>query len=132
MLLTKGAALYGEVLSKGIDQTPIHRAVAGDNTLARQVLLVLAEVGAAMLHEHIQLYERTFVEKLLDALTGSVLALGMLLLDAGGAAPLHDVLFLGFHQINFLLNCSHYIPPREYGAYYILHHLGQNCKLIYD
>ena len=132
MLLTKGAALYGEVLGKGIDQTPIHRTVAGDNTLTRQVFLVLAEVGAAMLHKHIQLYERTFIEKLLDALTGSVLALGMLLLNAGGAAPLHNMLFLGFHQINFLLNCSHYIPPREYGASYILHYSWQKCKQFYD
>ena len=82
MLLTKGATLYGEILGKGIDQTPVYRTVAGDNTLTRQILLVLTEVGAAMLHKHIQLYERTFIEKLFDALTGSVLALGMLLLDA--------------------------------------------------
>ena len=36
------------------------------------------------------------------------------------------------HQLNFFLNCSHYIPPREYHASLILHYPAQNCKLIYD
>ena len=97
MLLTQGTAFHREILCEGIDETPINGAIARHNALARKLLLVLAEVRATMLHEHIKLDKGILVEELLDALTCRHLALLMLLVDAGLAATHHDMLFLGFH-----------------------------------
>ena len=110
MLLAQRAALDREVLGKGIDQAAVHRAVAGDNALTRQILFVLPEIRATMLHEHVQFNEGAFIKEHLNALTGSMLALGMLLFNAARTAALHDMLFLGPHQFNFFLNCSQLYP----------------------
>src|SRR6185312_1680275 len=55
-------------------------AVAGNDVLVR------AEIGVAVLHEHVELLEGVRIEQQLDALAGSELALGVLRLDALFAA----------------------------------------------
>ena len=97
MLLAERTAFHGKILGKGIDKTSVDCAIACHDTFSRQLLLVLAEIRATMLHEHIKLDKSVLIEELLNALTRSHLALLMLLVDAALAATHHDMLFLGFH-----------------------------------
>lgn len=66
VLLTEAAARDREVLRIGVDQTAVDRAVARDDAVARHVLLVHAEVRAAVFDEHIELDERILVKELLE------------------------------------------------------------------
>ena len=110
--LGQGSAGDGEILRKDIHYTAVDGAAAGHHAVAVEVLLVHAEVRAAVLHEHIVLLEAAleaaFVEKERNPLAGGQLALGMLGLDAflpaaetGVRAPLNqllDVLSLNAHS----------------------------------
>ena len=132
MHLTQGTALYGEVLCKSINQAAINSTIAGNNALSRQVLLLLAEIGAAMLYESIQLNERAFIKQLGNTLTGSHLALLMLLCDTLLAAAHLDVGFLFLHKFNLFLNCSHFLPPKQphktLAGFYYLSSCWQSSK----
>ena len=66
VLLAEAAARDREVLRIGVDQTAVDRAVARDDAVARHVLLVHAEVRAAVFDEHIELDERILVKELLE------------------------------------------------------------------
>ncbi len=76
----------GEVLGEGVDQTSLHGAVAGDDAVAGDALLVHAEVIAAVDDELVELLERAVVEEELDALPRRELPLGVLAGDARFAA----------------------------------------------
>jgi hypothetical protein len=62
------------------------RAPAGDDAVAGDLLLLHAEIGRAVLDEHIELLERAFVEEDFDALARGELAAFVLGLDARLAA----------------------------------------------
>jgi hypothetical protein len=79
--LGQRAAEDGEVLAEDIDQAAVDRAPAGDHAVAGDFCLH-AEVGAAVLDEHVELLEGALVEQQLDALARGQLALGVLRLDA--------------------------------------------------
>ena len=111
VLLAQGTALDREVLRESVDKAAVNRAVARDDALARQILLVLSEVRAAMLHEHVKLDEGVLIKELLDALASRHLALFMLLVDALLSAAQLDMFLLGVHEGDFFLNCSHTLPP---------------------
>ena len=53
----QGAAEHGEVLREDEDETAIDGAVAGDDAVAGNLLLVHAEIGATMLDEHVPFFE---------------------------------------------------------------------------
>ena len=114
VFLTERAALDGEVLCERIDETTVDRAVARNDALAGQFLLLLPEVRAAMLHEQIELDEAALVKEQVETLARRQLPFGVLLLDALCAAALHDMLFFLEHLINFFLDCGHHIPPDVY------------------
>src|SRR5207247_4504680 len=84
--LAERAAEDGEVLREGVDEAPLHGAVAGDDAVAGDALLLHAEVGAAVDDELVELLERAVVEEELDALARGELPLGVLPGDAGLAA----------------------------------------------
>ena len=107
VLLTEAAARDREVLCVGVDQTAVDRTVARDNAVTRHVLLVHAEVRAAVLDEHIELDERILVKELLEALARRVFSLSMLFLNASGATTLTDVLLHRVHLSDFFLNACH-------------------------
>ncbi len=111
MLLTERTAGNREVLRVRIDEAAIHRAVAGDDTVGRQILLLLTEIRAAMFHEHVELHERPFVKEFIEALARRIFSLGMLLLDACGTAAFADVRFFRIHLVNLFLNGCHFNPP---------------------
>ena len=111
VLLAQGAALDRKVLRESVNKAAVDRAVARDDAFARQFLLVLSEVRAAMLHEHVKLDEGVLVKELLDALASRHLALFMLLVDALLSAAQLDMFLLGVHEGDFFLNCSHTLPP---------------------
>ena len=74
-------AIDGEVLREDIDHAPVHRAPAGDDAVAGDVLLLHAEIGAAMGLEHVVFFEAALIEQQFDALTRGQLALGVLTVD---------------------------------------------------
>ena len=72
----------GEVLAEHENQPSADLAVAGDHAVAGNGLVGHPEIGAAVLHEHVPLFEAAFVEQQLDALPGGELALPVLGVDA--------------------------------------------------
>lgn len=111
VLLAEAAARDREVLRIGVDQTAVDRAVARDDAVARHVLLVHAEVRAAVLDEHVELDERVLVKEPFKALTRRVFSLSMLFLNASSTATLTDVVLHRVHLIDFFLNACHSNPP---------------------
>ncbi len=72
------AAEHGEVLREHVDDAAIDRAPAGDDAVAGDFVVLHAELGGAVLDEHVELLERAFVEQQLHALARGELALGVL------------------------------------------------------
>ena len=83
MTFGQRAAEDGEVLAEDEDETAVDRAMARDHAVARDPLILHAEVGAAVLDEHIGLLEGARVEEQLQALARRELAALVL----GGDAP---------------------------------------------
>src|SRR6185312_2318208 len=86
MGLAQGSAEHGEILAEGEDGAAIDEAMAGDDAIARDFLLVDAEIRRAMLDEHIPFLEGARIEEQLQALARGELALGVLGRDAPLAA----------------------------------------------
>jgi len=92
---TERAAEHGEVLREDGDLPTVDLAPAGDDAVAEDLLLLHLEVGAAMLHEPIDLDERARIAKQLDALARGELAALVLLVDALLPATEHSALVHG-------------------------------------
>ncbi len=86
MRLRQSTAEHGEVLAEDEDQAAVDHAVARDHAVAGDLVVLHAEVGAAVLDEHVPFFEGALVEQHLQALARAELALGVLRLDALGAA----------------------------------------------
>src|SRR5262249_29505690 len=76
------AAEDREVLAEDEHQATIDGAVACDNAVAWDALVAHAEVGRAMLDEHVPFFEGAVIEEKIDPLAGGQFALCMLRLDA--------------------------------------------------
>ncbi len=87
MGLGQRAAENREVLGEHEHRAPVDGAPAGDDAVAGNARLLHAEIGRAVLDEHVELLERAVVEQKLDALAGGQLAARMLRRDAFFAAP---------------------------------------------
>src|SRR5262249_18277882 len=88
------AAEDSEVLREHEHGAAADGAVAGHHTIAEDLLLLHAEVGAAVGDEFVELDERAWVEEQLQALArgelaGGVLAIDALLAATGQGARLH-------------------------------------------
>ncbi len=79
--LGKGASEYCEVLCEHVYQTAFDCTETGHHTVTEDMLLVLAEVCAAVCHKHVELLETTLVEQHRYALAGGVFASLVLFLD---------------------------------------------------
>ena len=86
MRLRQRAAEHREILGEQKDRAAVDGAPAGDDAVAGDLLLLHAEIGGAMLDEHVELLERAFIEKNLDTLARGQLAALVLRVDAGLAA----------------------------------------------
>ena len=73
--------MNGEVLCEDEYQTALDSTATSHDTVAKELLLLHAEVVATVLLEHIVLFERTLVQQHVDTLTCSILATVMLFLD---------------------------------------------------
>ncbi len=82
MRLRQRTTKDGEVLAEDEHQPPVDHAVAGHDTITRNLLVRHAEIGAAVLDEHVPLFKGTLVEQHFDALARGELALGVLGVDA--------------------------------------------------
>jgi len=83
----KGAPKNREILAEEKDEPSVDHSVARDNTVTSNLLLRHAEVGAAMLDEHVPLFKAAFIEEDLDALSSSEFSFGVLFGDSGRSAP---------------------------------------------
>jgi hypothetical protein len=83
---------HREVLGKDKGQAAVDPAPAGDHAVPGNPIPGHAELGDAMLDEHVELLEGALVEQEVDALAGRELALGVLGGDALGASA-HPRLF---------------------------------------
>ena len=72
--------MYGEVLCEDEYQTAVDGTASGYHTVAQELFLLHAEVVATVLLKHVVLLEGSLVQQHLNALTGCVLALVVLLL----------------------------------------------------
>ncbi len=82
----KRAAQNREVLAEHIDLTAIDGAPARYHAVARNFLLRHAEIGAAMRDIHVELLERSFVEKHFDSFARGKLAFAVLGIDTALSA----------------------------------------------
>ena len=82
------AAEDREVLREDVDQAAVDAAVAGDEAIAGDDLLVHAEIAAAVGDQLVDLFEGAFVEQQFDALAGGEFALLVLARAAFGSAAL--------------------------------------------
>ena len=104
MRLGERAAEHGEVLAEDEDEPAVDGALAGHDAVARHLLLGHAELGAAVLDEHVGLLERIRVEQKLDPLAGGELAALVLRLDPPFAAAQPGRRALGIELIEDLLH----------------------------
>src|SRR5262249_26212719 len=86
--LRQRAAKHGKVLSERKHGAAVDGPPAGDHAIARDFSLLHAELGRAVLDEHVELLERTLIHEELDALARGELAALVLHLDARLAAAL--------------------------------------------
>ena len=74
MRLRERAAKHREVLAEDKNQPAVDRAVAGDDAVARDLLLADAEIMAAVLDKHVPLLERAGIEQDIEPLARGELA----------------------------------------------------------
>ena len=86
MRLRQRAAEHGEILAEDEHQPAVDGAIAGDDAVAGHLLLLHAEIVAAMLDEHVPFLEGIGVEQDFEPLARGQLALGVLRLDPALAA----------------------------------------------
>jgi hypothetical protein len=67
---------------KNEHQTAIDHAVAGDDAIARNFVVLHPKVSAAVLNKHIPFFKGAFVQQQLDALARRELAFAVLCVDA--------------------------------------------------
>jgi hypothetical protein len=87
--LAERAAEDRDVLAEHAHRAAVHGAVAGHHAVTVGPVALLAEVRRAVPGQLVQFDERAGVEQQLDALTGGLLALGVLLLDHARRAGVH-------------------------------------------
>src|SRR4051812_14311312 len=104
MRLGQRAAEHGEVLAEHEHQPATDRTPAGDHAVAGDLLLGHAEIRRAVLDEHVPFLERALVEQGLDAFAGREFALGVLRLDALGAAAAARTRALRFELLQDFLH----------------------------
>src|SRR5262249_22187263 len=105
--LRERAAEHGEILGEHEHGAAVDGAPAGDDAVARDLLLLVhAEVDAAVLDEHVELLERALVHEELDALACRELAALVLRLDAGLSAPESRMPAPGFELFEDVLHAG--------------------------
>ena len=121
--LGERAAEHGEVLGEHEHGAAVHRAPAGDDAVARHLRrLVHAEIGRAVLDEHVELLEGVLVHQELDALARGQLAAPVLRIDArlpaaepGVRAPDLQLFENVFHSASRSRPASHIVIGSEPG-----------------
>ncbi len=68
------SAQHGEILREDVNQPPVNVAVAGDEAVAVDDLLIHSEIGGAMPHQLVHLFECACVQQQIDALARRKLA----------------------------------------------------------
>ena len=98
----KRTTVDGEVLRKDVDQAAVDGTAAAHYAIAQILLLLHAEIVAAMEFEHVHFLKRTLIEEEFDAFTCRGFTLGVLLFDGLLAAAQAGLLA----KLNKLLDFS--------------------------
>ena len=110
--LGERAAQHGEVLREHRDAPAVDLAEAGDDAVAREALLVEAELAHVVRRERAELLERAFVEQQREPLARRQLAPRVLLLDALlAAAENRAAAHLAQRRQVFAPLAVHAVPP---------------------
>ena len=96
MGLAQSAAEHGEVLAENKHQPAVDHAVAGDHAIAGDLVVLHAEINAAVLDKHVPLFKAACVEQQFEPLARGQLALFVLGINAFLAATQTGKLALGF------------------------------------
>src|SRR3546814_8746527 len=91
------AAENGEVLTEDIDEAAVDRPRAGDDAIARNLLILHPEIDAIMLDIGIEFFERAFVKQHVEPLASGQLALAVLRVAALLPAPQRGGRAAAFH-----------------------------------
>ena len=81
MAFRQRAAEDGEILAEDINQPPIDRARSGDHAVARDLLVLHAEIDAVMFDIGVEFFEAAFIEQDVEPFARGQLALGVLRVD---------------------------------------------------
>ena len=95
-----------EVLAIHKDQAPVNHAVARDHAVARNLLVLHAEVHTAVLDKHVPLFKTAFVQQHLQALTRGEFAFFVLRVDALLPTAYTRQLTLGFQLFKNVLHAA--------------------------
>ena len=85
MRLGQRAAEHGEIFGKGEHRPAVNGAPSGDHAVAGNSGLLHAELGRAVLDEHVELLERPLVHEKFQTLARGQFAALVLCVDAGFA-----------------------------------------------
>ena len=107
--LGQRSAVHGEVLCADIDKSAVDSGRTNDHSVAKELLLLHAEVVAAMELEHIVFLERTFVDEHLYTLTCGVFSTLMLLVDGLLSTSQTSLFALGYKLFNLFSLFAHNI-----------------------
>ena len=77
----KGSAIDGEVLGEHTDLATLDRAKTGDDPVGIGAVVLKAHAVCPVTSQHVEFLERALIKQILNPLTGSQLALGVLTLD---------------------------------------------------
>ena len=100
----EAAAEDGEILGEDVDEAAIDGALAGDDAVTGDFLVLHAEIGATMFHEHVEFFETVLVEQDGHAFAGGQFALFVLFLDPSGAATLTGCFAACFQSFDNVLH----------------------------
>ena len=103
---TQRASDDREVLGEQVDHPAVDAPVPGDHTVPHGPVVLHAEVGAAVPHEHVQFLERRRIAEGFEPLACRELALGVVLLDARGSTGDRCPLAVTLELFDALL-CGH-------------------------
>ena len=80
-LSIQGTAVDGEILGEHEDEAAVDGALSGHDAVAVRMGRIHAEVGAAVLHEHVEFFETARIQEFLKPLAGGEFALLVLGVD---------------------------------------------------
>ncbi len=108
MLLTESPRTGGEILRKGKHLAAVYRAIAGNDSVRRNIDFIQSKQSASVLDKHVQFTKTTRVKKMVKPLAGSHLTAFMLCRHSLCPTHLLDFRFALSQFFDLVGNPSHF------------------------